>query len=479
MGILAKIPSGLMHPDYLFTQATDKVVINEMSPTPEDRAIVLARVTTQLDSNLSLTPSCACGYLKDHLGLGLGVTKCPKCHTTVKDNMLTAIKPVAFITAFPHQNTLVQPIFLAHFKSVYGKKRFDTLRYLLDTSYQERDPTIEVLNLPRGVTAFMDNIEYILMALNTIAPFKKKQSATDLLELYLRDRAAIHCKSFYLINRTLVIIDKSPLQIRLQKPILGLIDIVLSLIGLNHKSMSIKAKERRQGKALCQLVVFYEEYFRDIMGGKHGGIRTQLFNYRGAVSMYAPATSITTDLKHPEEIHLPYTPTLHMFYPQVMGHLFRQGYTYHQAVQYIHQHTHTFSPMLHGILEEVLGLNKNAVIEFIVQRFPTLWKGSMPIMAATKVKASATDRSLSVSILGVSTLNLDLDGDYTVAHPRPPYPDFDRLRMKYNMLDLMSVKKIASALILSKPIVTNIMYCRLDRVANPRPSPVDVQALYG
>ena len=479
MGILANIPTGPMHPDALFDIAHDKVIINEMATSPEDRAIVLARVTTQLDSNLSLTPSCACGYLKDHLGFGLGITTCPKCHTAVADNMLSTIKPVAFVTVLPHQNTFVQPIFLAHFKSVYNKKGFHTLRYLLDTSYNDKDPTIEALNLPRGMSAFMENIEQIMMALNTIMPFKKKPAANDLLELYRREKQNIHCKSFYLINRTLVIIDKSPLQIRLQKPILMLIDIVLSLLGLNNRMLSTKAKEVRQGKALYQLVLFYEEYFRDIMGGKHGGIRTQLYNIRGPVSMYAPATSITTNLQHPEEIHLPYTPTLHMFYPHVMGKLLRMGYTYPQATAYIHKHTHLFCPMLHKLLEEILQLDKQKVVEFIVQRFPTLWKGSLPVMAVTKVKMSARDRSVSVSILGVSSLNLDLDGDYTVVHPRPPYAAFDRLRMKYNMIDLMKVKSISSALILSKPIVTNIMYMRLDRLANPKPSPVDVQALYG
>ena len=103
MGILANIPTGPMHPDSLFDIAHDKVIINEMATSPEDRAIVLARVTTQLDSNLSLTPSCACGYLKDHLGFGLGITTCPKCHTAVADNMLSTIKPVAFVTVLPHQ----------------------------------------------------------------------------------------------------------------------------------------------------------------------------------------------------------------------------------------------------------------------------------------------------------------------------------------------------------------------------------------
>jgi hypothetical protein len=168
-----------------------------------------------------------------------------------------------------------------------------------------------------------------------------------------------------------------------------------------------------------------------------------------------------------------------MFYSQVLGHLFRRGFTYPQAVSYMHQYTHTFSPVLHGILEEIVGINTQQHIDMIIQRYPTLWKGSMPVFKVLKVKDNAKDKSLSVSILGMSSANADADGDAIVAHPKPPYKEFDRLKMKYNMLDLTKPRTIARHLNISKPVVTNIMYWRMHAIANVRPSPVDVQALYG
>jgi len=479
MGIHAGVASGEHHPDVLFNKTADKVIINELGRNPDDRAIILSRAITKLDSSLSFTPSCDCGYLKDHLGLGINANTCPKCHTSVRDTMLDGMRPIVFIQKLPHHHSLIQPLFLVQFKVIYKRNRFDTLKYFLDESYNEVDPAITGLNLPRGIVNFMANIEHILVSLNTLPFFKKKQAAQDILLLYQQQKHNLHCNSIYLINRSLVLIDKSPLQIRLQKPLITLIDVTLSLIGLNALKGTTKNKDNKFGRALWSLAGFYIEYFAVIMGGKHGAIRTQLYNIRGAVSMYCVLSTLTTGLQHPEELHLPYTPTLHMFYSQVLGHLFRRGFTYPQAVSYMHQYTHTFSPVLHGILEEIVGINTQQHIDMIIQRYPTLWKGSMPVFKVLKVKDNAKDKSLSVSILGMSSANADADGDAIVAHPKPPYKEFDRLKMKYNMLDLTKPRTIARHLNISKPVVTNIMYWRMHAIANVRPSPVDVQALYG
>lgn len=479
MGIHAGIAHGEHHPDALFHRTQDKVILNELGRNPDDRAMILSRAITRVDSNLSFTPSCDCGYLKDHLGLGVNANVCPKCHTSVRDTMLEGMRPIVFIQKLPHHHSLVQPLFLVQFKVIYKRNRFDTLKYFLDESYNEEDPAITGLNLPRGIVNFMANIEHILVSLNTLPFFKKKQAAQDLLTLYRMEKHNIHCNSIYLINKALVLIDKSPLQIRLQKPLITLIDITLSLIGLNTLKGSVKNRDNKFGRALWALAGFYIEYFTVIMGGKHGAIRTQLYNIRGAVSMYCVLSTLTTDLKHPEELHLPYAPTLHMFYSQVLGHLFKRGFTYPQAMAYIHQYTHTFSPLLHSILEEILRIHTDDAIEMIIQRFPTLWKGSMPVFKVIKLKSNVKDKSLSISILGMSSTNADADGDAIVAHPKPPYKEFDRLRMKYNMLDLTKPRQIARHLNISKPVATNVMYWRIHALNNLRPSPVDVQSLYG
>lgn len=478
MGINARVCTGILHPDYIFNTTHDKVLLGDLSSSPEDRNMALNRLVTKLDGNLSLIPSCECGFVKDYLGLGVGHAICPKCHTPVSDNMVKTISPVVFFNS-PHPSGLIQPIFLSHFKSVYNKRTFDTLRYLVDTTYDGFDKDIHSLGLTRGLDHFVQNLPQILDELNTIAYYRKKPGAAELAQEYTEQANSIHTQHVYLLNKALVVINKSPLQTKMQKSLLVFMNIALSLIGLNKRTLSMTSKLNRLGKCLCQLTEFYDEYFRDIMGGKHGGIRTQLYNIRATVAQYNVLTTLTTNIQHPEEIHLPYTSTVHMLYPQLMGKLFKEGYTLQQATSFIQQYTHTFSPKLHQYAEDVLGVTVQEYPDFIYQRFPTLSRGSAPLAKVYKVKTNSRDKSISWSILALRSSNTDADGDAIVVSPCPPYPEYKLLGMKFNMISTENVREMSSNFVLSAPVVTNIYHWMIHSKENSRVSTVDVAALYG
>ena len=482
MGIIAEVASKRngLHPDQLFERSQDKVLINELNQSPEERTMAISRLMTTVDGNeLSPIPVCQCGYLKDYLGVGATHDACPRCHTKASSPLLKEIAPVVFINRPPHIKSLLQMIFLIHFKVAYSKKSFDTLLYFLDTTYQGKDPKIEELNLPRGYNNFVDNLELIMETLNSTQPFKKKAAAIDLLELYRKSKDDIHCNYLYLINKSLFVIDKSPLMTRLQPPLVSLMDISLSLIGLNHKKLSPQQISNRFGRIMRKLVKFYEDYFREILSKKTGAIRTQLYNVRATVSSYCVITSITTNLQHPDEVHLAYSPTLHMLYPQVLGQLLKEGMPYHDATSYIHQYTHISNPHLHAILENLLKVDSPERTHMLMQRFPTLWRGNMLKAPVYKVKPDASDKSTSVSILASKQSNSDFDGDKMVGSPCPPYPEFNNLGSKYSMLDLGKIREISSNLSLTPPTITNLIAFREHRQTKPCSSPVDVFALYG
>lgn len=463
MGTYARICSGDRHPDHLFTTTSSKLVLNTMPTTVEERALITDQMTTKLDGDLNPIPSCECGYVSDPLALGIGTTTCPRCSTPISADIAKAIRPVIFFSAPKPVVGLLQPSFISLFISVFNKQSFNTFAYLTDTSYRPvgtAGDAIEALGIPRDYNYFVNNLEEVMCTLATIPPFKTKTSTPDIINLYRAQKADIHCQHLYLMNKSMNIIEVNALSTWMHTVFIKISDIAFTMMGIDLDVRKPQVIINRTAKALYTLAIFYREYFKGVLAGKPGAIRTQMFSSRGSVTQRCVAGSITTNLKHPTEVHLAYTPTLYMLYPQVIGYLFREGYTHRQATAYIHKYTHQYSEKLHRYMMAILELDegRTKVREFLIQRFPTLGQGSMPLGAATLVKKNARDKTLSFSILGVRSMNLDYDGDELTASPRPPYPEFDRLQMQYNMISTDKIEQISPHLVLSDPVVTNIMH---------------------
>jgi len=462
MGIIAKIASGDNHPDNIFARTREAIVLNDLPPSSRTNDLIKSLTTRTIyvdkSNYLSLSPTCACGYLTDALSVGNVDKTCPICKTSLREPMSSPIEPICFFRTPPGIHSLLQPIFVMQFMAAFnfrsnqGNQSFDTFLYLATTTYKGEHPGIEALNLPRGYNNFVTNLESIMEQLIASGLYKTKTTPGEVLELYRKEKQNIHCNYLYLINNLLNVAEVNSLSTYVNKGLLPILAI--------GKDMSIGPRANQVAKILHHLAEFYIEYTRTILGGKHGGIRTSIFSVRGNVSMRTVLTSITTDLVVPDEVHLPYAPTIQMLTPQIMGKLFKQGYSHKRANDRITRAKRIYDHEIWQIMNEICGFtevrSKDRVLRVITQRFPSLNQGNFPVTSATCIKQDHTDMTMALSILSVRAMNADYDGDCLVLTIVPPYKSFNRLEYHNNLLSLSKARQLNDYFILTDPVVSNI-----------------------
>lgn len=457
----------LVHFDQMFSQLREPpIIINDLvNASDEEKARIRDFITTRYSSDmLSILPSCQCGETKGEYVVGC---ICESCKTQVRSVVDEDIEPLVWFRVPEGVFKLISPIVWIMLKNRFKKSGFNIIQWLCDTTYRPNVRTPKLVNemvemgFQRGYNYFCQNFDSIMAKLFEMRAFKLKKGQHDYLqELLLDYRDRIFSNFLPLPNKSLLIIEKSNVGIYIDMSIVGAIDAIEMITSIDSpmSEHSVRTKENRAVKAIVKLSEFYESFFKSNLSGKPGILRKHVFGSRTHFAFRAVVTSLTNAHEY-DEIHIPWGIGVTAFRPHLMNKLLKRGFDHNAAIGFLYGHVEKYHPLLDEIFNELITESEFNGIPCIIQRNPSLLQGSAQLVRVKKVKPDPSDHTVSLSILIVTSMNCDFDGDalnLSIAIDNKMARHWQALAPHKNVFVLSKPREVSGNISIPKPVIATM-----------------------
>ena len=462
MGIIrTPIPRGPGHADHDVT-LPKTYVINDLDDSVEGRKLFSDLISTRLSGDLDTIPTCECGFTKDYISTAQAAIPCVRCGTPVEQKKHKPIQSTMFFRAPKEISTLVTPEFwfaLRSELSIAVRDPFDTVAYLTNKSYKHKNKellnALDTLNLPRNYEYFINNLDAILDTLQSLQWYKNKLTVIRSYIHAYRDR--IFVKHIALPNKFMVILESEAKNTYADKNFALLTDAAYQGLGIDVYPMRLNRKMQVVVSILNTLADFYIHHFDTILAAKEGAFRSHVFSSRSVIGARCVVVSTTTPHR-PSYITIPWSVTIQMLKTHITSKLFHQGYILNQIEQFIHKSITTYNQKMDDILTEIIAESYHGHLSFLLQRFPTLSRGSLIYAKADSFTRDPGNYTISYPIPQVGSLNMDYDGDcvhLTLMEDGYLAEMIEPLSFYNNLLSLNKPKSLNGNLRLSVPVFAN------------------------
>jgi len=452
----------------LFNTATRiPIIINDFQESSEeDKAVINNLIYTKYSGDLlSNLPTCECGELVGELNIGI---ICPNCRKPVESIIGVDLEPILWIRAPNGVADLMNPVVWTMLNEKFTRSGFSIIRWLCDTGYK---PTVKIplimeavmdLGIPRGWNNFVNNFTEIMKSLFDIKGFRLKKGVEEPLEILLREyRDCVFSRYLPLPNRSLLVIEETNVGTYVDPIITGAVDAIRTMVGIDSVLINhnVRMKENRTVKTIDQLARFCDDLAKSTLAKKEGIFRKHIFGTRSHFSFRGVISSLT-EIHDYEEIHIPWGIGVSVFRIHLMNKLLRRGFTINETIAFLNEHTQKFHPVLDELFKQLISESPNGKgPSCIMQRNPSLERGSAQAVYITKVKTDTNIQTVSMSILTTKGLNADYDGDqlnFTLSIDSMIEDGLYPLAPHKSVFDLNEPKKVSVNLSMPKTVLPTI-----------------------
>jgi hypothetical protein len=462
----------------------EKIFINDIDIFSSETKEILDKIITSKysEDNISLIPSCSCGHTQGAYYIG---NTCPVCQTTVKVSTEDNISFLVWLKQPQGIEKMLNPVICSMLDENFkiGKQpALYCLRYMMQTSYKvdrriiqscaganyTLDEYLTKYKIQRGYNSFVQNFDNIIEILFLVCyKFRnrsRKFKATDeeltqdkahkVVDFVLKNKDKIFNEYLPFPNKTIFAYETNELGTFIEKDIIGPINVIRRLTGIDISSKRQKVKENMIGTSLIDMSVFYREYFKKIVFKNEGLIRQQVISTRAQFSARAVITSIDGPHTY-DEMHLPWSVACSLFREHLLNRLMRMGYIYRDALSLIISHIEKYNPILDQIFQEMIYEEGNGIAVYF-NRNPSLGRGSIQRHRITKIKKDVRDKTISISLLVAKAYNADLDGDemnLTLPISKEVSDNLQYFAPHHNVLTLSGVDSFSKNISYAKPII--------------------------
>lgn len=408
---------------------TDKILINRVDIFNEETKNILDSIIMKnySEDNLSIIPSCQCGELKG--GYYLGDT-CHKCNTRVVNGLDDAISFLLWVERPKEVEFFISPILMANLLDRYKITRpsVKLVEYIMlpnfkiDKKQQKSNlPVLERLDfllaqngIERGYNSFVQNFFKIVEILESEFVKKKATDEGDFLALLHANKHNFFSNFLPFPNKILFASETNELGRFVDRAILSPINTIRRLTGIDLHTRPSSVKQAKVARSLIDISQFYMSYIEDVVFGKPGLIRQQLTATRSHFTGRAVIVSIAGIHEH-DEIHIPWSMGCSLMRPFLLASLYRRGYSYRAAINFLTFYNRIYHPLIDEMFNEFIAssMNKNGKIGLtcLFNRNPSLHRGSIQTVRATRFKTDPEDNTISMSDRIGPSFNSDHDGD--------------------------------------------------------------------
>lgn len=438
------------------------VIINDLvNSSVEQKEKLNSTILTAFSSDLlSNVPSCECGNIIGEYNVGI---VCTNCQTAVA-HPHGDLESFIWMRAPVGVRALISPNAWLMLTKYFTKGSFGLIQWLTNDNYKtdakEPDflPIVKSYGFQRGLNYFVDNFDKIMEVLMNLRVFKKQVTDSRLDEFIRTYRHCIFSQYVPLPNKTLLVIEETNSGAYIDPINLEVLNAIHTLVGIDSplSNFSVKQKERRAISCIDRLSNFYENYYRTTLAKKEGIYRKHVFGTRSHFSFRAVISSIT-DPHNYDEIQIPWGIAVSALRLHVTNKLIRRGMNPNDINGYLYAHTDRYSALLDEIFQELIREAPDRGIDCVLNRNPSLMRGSCQALKITKVKTDPAIPTIGMSILICKSFNADFDGDAlncTLSIDNKIARAMENLAPHKSSFGLEDHRGITSSLTLPKPLVS-------------------------
>lgn len=414
--------------DKLFTRLmSDRIVINNVDIFNNENKEMLDNLIMKnySEDNLSLIPSCQCGELKGAYYVG---DTCFKCNTQVVNTLDDSVSFLVWAHKPQGVERFISPIVMSMLLSRYTitKPNIQLVRYIIlpnmriDKKQQKTnlhlleklDYILNQQGIPKGYNSFVQNFYKIIDILENEF-YKKKTINDENFVKFLQDNnEEIFSEYLPFPNKVIFATESNELGKFIDKSILNPINVIRRLTGIDLYTKTVNVKQAKVAKSIMELAEFYIHYLKEVIFSKPGLIRQQITSTRSHFTARAVIVSIGQPHKH-DELHIPWSIACSLLRPFILNRLYKRGYSYKQAINFLIFHNKIYHPLLREIFDEILNYSGDG-LKALFNRNPSLHRGSIQYVRITKIKSDPNDNTFAMSDRIGPSFNSDHDGKFSL-----------------------------------------------------------------
>lgn len=458
--------------DELYHRTTsDKVLLNDRNSllSEEKEALDNLIMRNYADDSLSLVPSCGCGAVTGAYYVG---DICEVCGTAVTSSIDDGLAFLVWLKQPEGVAPFVSPIVMSILMNRYKitKPNISLIRYILtpgsvvlsrrskNYSQLERlDMLLSSHGISKGYNSFVEHFFTIIQILEMHFMKVKKKEKEEFLAFLESNRSNIFSQYLPFPNRVIFAIDSNELGSYIDKSLIDALNAYRRVTGIDLHTRTSAIKQSYVAKTLMDLAVFYKNYMTESFFKKPGLIRKHVSCAKSHFTGRAVITSITTPHQY-DEVHLPWSLSCTLFREHILNRLRLRGFSYKKAVNHLIHHNKIWCPILAEIFEEIIESSGEGV-DLMVNRNPSLHRGSIQSLRLTRVKQDVDDNTMSLSYLIGKSFNMDFDGDmlnFTLVLTKRAREGLENFRPHHNVLSIEAPNEFSGALSLPKTIVSTL-----------------------
>lgn len=445
------------------------LILNDRPPciTKEDREALVKLIRTDVEGDtLNIVPRCGCGHYNSIKYKGL---RCPECTDLCVPITEQPIESRVWIRSPKGVAPLMNPTFWLILSKALTTSKFSPLDWLADKNYTGKDVNkgkylVENQRMidagfQRGYNNLHANFPQYMNVLLDMG-YTNKLVSEKLRGLLENFGHLVYSDYLPLPNKLVFLTEKTSVHIYADSNIKHALEaaVIVSSIDENDPDMSIKVKETRAIKIINCLAGYAALQFTNTLGGKPGLFRKEILGSRMKWAGRSVISSIS-GVHDYDEIHLPWGYSIGLFKTHLTNKLRKRGWTSVEIDTFLIRHSTKYHPLIEALFKELMAECDLPGLPCILQRNPSLARGSSQCFFITKVKTDVSDITIGMSVLTLVAPNADFDGDslnnwilldYTM------YKYVARLAPHTNVFDLNSVRTTSNTVKLQTPTTETI-----------------------
>lgn len=454
------------------------IILNSINPEA-NRLIDPVKEFTMTEyegDTIDTLPTCECrrtyGRYNTSSEPGVANTVCPECHTEVMSPIDRGFTSNVWLQVPKGVSGFIRVNFLDMLIRAFNQESFNAIHWLCNTQYKPANANsmtferFKRIGIPRGYNHFVDNFDKILDILMTCQVFKIGELQTETADLMRLKRDLVFSEYLPLPSKRSIITELSNKTRYCADGYVKIIDAARAIYGLTSKPepSQQRVREHNTFKALVMMTEYREWLDKNILGLKSGWYRKQIYGSRTGPTYRAVVTSISGAHDY-EEMHMPWGLGIATYHTHILGMMGRDGYTIEESERFILECIGRYDPYMDKLLNRLIQecpfetLQGMKGLPQLLGRNPTLNLRSIQSLFVTKFKTEIHDNTISISLLCVTSMNCDFDGDQLQGMPILSMEDFKsirRLAPHTGINDLNRPDTINNNMAIGKPIRSTI-----------------------
>lgn len=457
----------LINFDNLFnTASTEPVIVNHFDlSTTEEIERLNGMIFTQYEGDsLQIVPSCECGDTTGAYNVGI---TCQGCGTKVMSVTERPLESILWIAPPKGVLKLVNPQAWYILNKALTHNGVRLLEWLCNPTMQmppnppKQARKLQSLNIERGLNYFYEHFDEIVAVLFEHGLFSGTREQKNDLERFIRqNREAIFADHLPIPSKLGFITEKTVNRTYADPTMMTAIDAVRTISGTENSPtpLSLKQIQARAVKAIQLLSDYHQTFMGDQLGKKHGWFRKHVYGSRLHFTFRAVISSLSDNHAY-DEIHLPWSVAVMVYQIHLTSKLLRYGYTPIQAAAFLRENTLKYNDLLDKLFQELIAESPYGGLPILLNRNPTLMRGSIQALRVTQVKTDPNINSISMSVLCLVAPNADFDGDALngmLILDDVMYRSMQRLAPHHGVLDLTRPRKLSRNIKIPAPVVATM-----------------------